>query len=46
VESLAAVQVVIDHARRLEGLESEASPAGNDGPAGEAGDQTRPEARG
>jgi transcriptional regulator with XRE-family HTH domain len=27
VESLAAVQVVIDHARRLEGLEADASPA-------------------
>jgi hypothetical protein len=27
VESLAAVQVVIDHARRLEGLETGGSPA-------------------
>ena len=28
VESLAAVQAVIDHARRLEGLADEAGPAG------------------
>jgi transcriptional regulator with XRE-family HTH domain len=38
VESLAAVQAVIDHARRLEGLEPDAgSPADPAGPAGGAG---------
>ena len=36
VESLAAVQVVIDHARRLEGLEPEADPEGRE--AGSAAD--------
>ncbi len=44
-ESLAAVQVVIDHARRLEGLEDEADPGGqpragtarDDYPVGENG---------
>jgi hypothetical protein len=52
VESLAAVQVVIDHARRLEGLEPEAGP--DPGPSApsrpgldrEAGDQSAGEARG
>ena len=38
VESLAAVQVVIDHARRLEGLEPDAVPEGPDaGPAADTG---------
>ena len=45
LESLAAVQVVIDHARRLEGLEDQADPADqpsagtarDDYPAGENG---------
>jgi transcriptional regulator with XRE-family HTH domain len=37
VESLAAVQAVIDHARRLEGLEADSgSPAGPGGPGGGA----------
>jgi transcriptional regulator with XRE-family HTH domain len=36
VESLTAVQVVIDHARRLEGLET-GGPAGQDGPGPTAG---------
>src|ERR1700733_15205061 len=48
VESLAAVQVVIDHARRLEGLEPEARPAreAEGGPAlgAEAGPAIRAEA--
>src|SRR5208283_3075416 len=38
VESLAAVQVVIDHARRLEGLEPDVDPAGPEaGPAADTG---------
>ena len=53
VESLAAVQVVIDHARRLEGLEPDTEPDPRPGPepeprAGldsEAGDQSAGEAR-
>ena len=52
VESLAAVQVVIDHARRLEGLEPDTEP--DPGPTAEsspgldreAGDQSAGEARG
>jgi transcriptional regulator with XRE-family HTH domain len=50
VESLAAVQVVIDHARRLEGLEPEAErgaePGSRTGLDREAGDQSAGEARG
>jgi len=50
VESLAAVQVVIDHARRLEGLEPEAErgaePRSRTGLDREAGDQSAGEARG
>ena len=50
VESLAAVQVVIDHARRLEGLEPEAEPGAEPGSGTgldrEAGDQSAGEARG
>ncbi len=50
VESLAAVQVVIDHARRLEGLEPEAEPGAEPGSRTgldrEAGDQSAGEARG
>src|SRR6201996_1184590 len=50
VESLAAVQVVIDHARRLEGLEPEAEPGTEPAPGTgldrEAGDQSAGEARG
>jgi transcriptional regulator with XRE-family HTH domain len=49
VESLAAVQVVIDHARRLEGLEPEgeagAEPESHAGLDREAGDQSAGEAR-
>ena len=38
VESLAAVQVVIDHARRLEGLEPDTDPEGPEaGPAADTG---------
>jgi hypothetical protein len=43
VESLAAVQVVIDHARRLEGLEPEADADAR--PDREAGDQSAGESR-
>ncbi len=50
VESLAAVQVVIDHARRLEGLEPEAEPGAEPGSGTgldrEAGDQSPGEGRG
>ncbi len=44
VESLAAVQVVIDHARRLEGLEADSGasgPGAGSGAAGRDGDQPR-----
>ena len=37
VESLQAVQVVIDHARRLEGLEPETGTSAEAGAAGKAG---------
>jgi transcriptional regulator with XRE-family HTH domain len=39
VESLAAVQVVIDHARRLEGLETGGSPADDRGDRRDPGDR-------
>jgi transcriptional regulator with XRE-family HTH domain len=39
VESLAAVQVVIDHARRLEGLETGGSPADDRGDRGDPRDR-------
>jgi hypothetical protein len=48
VESLAAVQVVIDHARRLEGLEADsgaAGPGADAGAAGRDGDQPQVDGR-
>jgi transcriptional regulator with XRE-family HTH domain len=45
VESLAAVQVVIDHARRLEGLEPDTAAEPDPGLDSKAGDQSAGEAR-
>lgn len=48
VESLAAIQVVIDHARRLEGLEADsgaAGPGADSAAAGRDGDQPRVDGR-
>jgi transcriptional regulator with XRE-family HTH domain len=48
VESLAAIQVVIDHARRLEGLEADsgaAGPGADSGAAGRDGDQPQMDGR-